>query len=84
MFECIADGLSSDLGSTIQIGKWSVQLPPTNVDPVDYPVWCIEKMIVDDNEDYSLSAIHLPEKAGIEFKTDRLILYSIFDKVFAN
>jgi len=85
MFECIADGLSSDLGSTIQIGKWSVQLPPTNVDPVDYPVWCIEKMIVDDNEDYSLSAIHLPEKAGIEFKTDRsseftASLQKVYDK----
>ena len=73
LFESIADGLSSHLGSTIQFGKWSVQLPPTNVDPVDYPLWCIEKINGDDKEDCSLNAMQLHESAGVNFNIDRFV-----------
>ena len=77
VFDRIAEGLSSHLGSTIQLGQWSVQLPPTNVDPTDYPLWCIEKINTSEADDCSLTAMHLHESAGVEFNIDRFGLHSI-------
>eukprot|EP00795_Rhopilema_esculentum_P016198 gene16198-7569_t len=69
IFNNIATGLSSNLGSSIQFGEWSVPVPPVNVDPVDYCQWCIEKLKVE--EDCTLKGLQLHKTVGRQMEKQR-------------
>ena len=69
IFNNIANVLSSNLGSSIQFGEWSVPVPPVNVDPIDYCQWCIEKLKVE--KDCTLKGLQLHETVGRQMEKQR-------------
>lgn len=73
IFTNISDSLSSNLGSAIELGKWSVPMPPANVDPLDYSTWFVERMNSGEGRSCTMAAMHLHESAERGFSLQRFV-----------
>ncbi len=75
LFARLVHGLTPSNGSEIEMGKWSVPLPPTNIDPTDYDMWFVDKLNfkdgVEDGRDVTLKALGLSVVVGREFDEQR-------------
>ena len=59
LFDCLANGLDFRLGSSIEFGKWSVALPPVNIDPLDYANWFVDKLGADNEDGLTITALNI-------------------------
>eukprot|EP00794_Sanderia_malayensis_P011163 gene11163-12336_t len=71
LFNCVVKGLASTHGSTVELESWSIAIPPTNVDPMEYANWFVDKLEADDGPSCTLNALGLKERVYREFDEQR-------------